>query len=147
MGGCYKRNYYRYIPGYFNFYYCLIYLKPFKLLLFSYIILLFRATRRNPKLRVVITHARVCSYARIPRPVSTGVENVACIRLDFHVNNEWKAHNAIWSRTFEPSIWLVIWSRVFWLSVTWNLRQAQRWSKSVLTFDRCRPHYLTFGYY
>ena len=35
---------------------------------------------------------------------------------------------------------LVIWSRVFWLSVTWNLRKAQLWNKSVLTFVRCRPH-------
>ena len=26
----------------------------------------------------------------------------------------------------------VIWSRVFWPSVTWNFRKAQRWSKSVL---------------
>ena len=42
---------------------------------------------------------------------------------------------------------LVIWSRMFWLSVTWNLGKAQRWSKSVLTFDRCRPHSVTFGYY
>ena len=32
---------------------------------------------------------------------------------------------------------LVIWSRVFWLSVTWNFRKAQQWSKTVLTFDRC----------
>ena len=34
---------------------------------------------------------------------------------------------------------LVIWSRVFWLSVTWDLHKALRWSKSVLTFDRWRP--------
>ena len=27
----------------------------------------------------------------------------------------------------------VIWSRVFWLSLTWNLRQAEWWSKRVLT--------------
>ena len=26
----------------------------------------------------------------------------------------------------------------------WNLRKAQRWSKSVWTFDRYRPHSLTF---
>ena len=32
---------------------------------------------------------------------------------------------------------LVIWSRVFWLSVTCNFRKAQR----------CRPHSVTFGYY
>ena len=30
---------------------------------------------------------------------------------------------------------LVIWSRVAWPSITWNLRNAQLWSKSVLT--RC----------
>ena len=89
------RNSYRYIPEYINFYYCLIYLKPFKLLLFSFIILLLQATRgaRNPNLWVVITHAHVCSYAHIPRPVSAGVENVASIHLDFP--NEWNAYNAI----------------------------------------------------
>ena len=42
---------------------------------------------------------------------------------------------------------LVIWSHVFSLSVTRNLRKAQRWSKNVLTFNRCRPHSVTFGYY
>ena len=39
---------------------------------------------------------------------------------------------------------LVILSRVFWPSVTWNVRKPQRWSK---TFDRYRPHSVTFGYY
>ena len=33
----------------------------------------------------------------------------------------------------------------FWPSVTWNLRKAQRWSKSVLTFDRCRLDSVTVG--
>ena len=42
---------------------------------------------------------------------------------------------------------LLIWSREFWPSVTWNLREAQRWSKRVLTFDRCRPHSVTFAFY
>ena len=42
---------------------------------------------------------------------------------------------------------LVIWSRVFWPSVTLTLRKAQRWRKSVLTLDRCRPHSVTFAYY
>ena len=42
---------------------------------------------------------------------------------------------------------LAIWSRVFWPSVTWKVRKAQRWSKSVLTFDRCLAHSVTFGYY
>ena len=41
----------------------------------------------------------------------------------------------------------VISSRVFWPFVTWNLREAQRRSKSVLTFDLCRPHSVSFGYY
>ena len=41
---------------------------------------------------------------------------------------------------------LVIWTRVFWPSLTWNLRKAQRWSKSFLTFDRCRPYSVTFSY-
>ena len=27
------------------------------------------------------------------------------------------------------------------------LPKAQHWSKSVLTFDCCRPHSVTFGYY
>ena len=35
---------------------------------------------------------------------------------------------------------LVSLSLVFWPSVKWNVRKAQRWSKSVLVFDRCRPH-------
>ena len=51
--------------------------------------------------------------------------------------NEYNPQNAIWSWTARP--W------VFWLSVTRNLRKAQRWNKSVLTSDRCRPHSLTFG--
>ena len=38
----------------------------------------------------------------------------------------------------------VIWSRAFWPFVTWNLRKAKRWN--VLTFDRCRPHSVTFGF-
>ena len=66
---------------------------------------------------------------------------VASIRLDFH--EEWTQFDH--ARLDFPS--LVIWSRVFWPSVTWNLRKAQRWNKSVLTFDRCRPHSVTFGYY
>ena len=42
---------------------------------------------------------------------------------------------------------LVIWSRVFWPPLTWNLIKAQRWSKSVLTFDRSRPHSVTFCFF
>ena len=44
---------------------------------------------------------------------------------------------------------LVIWSRKFdhapfWSSVTWNFRKAQRWNKSVLTFDHCRSSSLAY---
>ena len=35
----------------------------------------------------------------------------------------------------------------FDLPQAWNLHKAQHWSKSVLTFDRFRPHALIFGYY
>ena len=42
---------------------------------------------------------------------------------------------------------LVIGSRLFWPSVNWNLREGQRWSKSVLTFDRCRPDTVILSYY
>ena len=54
--------------------------------------------------------------------------------------NEWNAQDAICTR-----------SRVFWPSITWTLHKARCWCKegckSVLTFDRCRPHSVTFGYY
>ena len=44
---------------------------------------------------------------------------------------------------------LVIWSRKFdyapfWPSVTWNFRKAQRWNKSILTFDHCRSSSLAY---
>lgn len=39
---------------------------------------------------------------------------------------------------------LVIWTRVFRPSISWNLREAQRWNKGVWTFDHCRAHSLTF---
>ena len=45
---------------------------------------------------------------------------------------------------------LVIWSRVFWrishLKQYAKQTSSHRWSKRVLTFDRCRPHSVTFGY-
>ena len=54
--------------------------------------------------------------------------------------NEWNAQDAICTR-----------SRVFWPSITWTLHKARCWCKegckSVLTFDRCRSHSVTFGYY
>ena len=39
---------------------------------------------------------------------------------------------------------LIIWSRMFWPSIMWILHKAQRWSRSVLMFDRCRLHSVTF---
>ena len=54
--------------------------------------------------------------------------------------NKWNAQGANWTR-----------SCVFWPSIAWTLRKAKRWCKEgckrVLTFDRCRPHSVTFGYY
>ena len=42
---------------------------------------------------------------------------------------------------------LVIWSRMFWPSVTWKLRKlAQRWSKNILTFGYYWYKYMTFVY-
>ena len=92
-----------------------------------------RATRgaRNPKLQVVITHAsHVCSHH------SFG--------LQLRMNG---THRTQFDHARLDLLSPVIWPRVFWLSVAWNLCKVQRCSKSVLTFDRCRPHSVTFGYY
>ena len=35
---------------------------------------------------------------------------------------------------------LIIWSCVFWPSITWNLPRAWCWSKSILTFNHYHPH-------
>ena len=132
-----------------------------------------RTTRgaRNPNLQVVITHASlVCSQHSFWFP----------LRI-----------NGMHRTQFDPArvdlLPLVIWTRVFWPSISWNLREAPRWSKrslwtglwssgelgrgkslslpfpcyffpptesiftgwskSVWTFDHCRAHSLTFGYY
>ena len=37
-------------------------------------------------------------------------------------------------------------ARVLAICPAYNLHEAQRWSESVLAFDRCRPHSITFGY-
>ena len=91
-----------------------------------------RATRgtRNPNLQAVITHAsHVCSQ------YSFGL----LLRMN-------GMHKTQFDHAHFDLIPLIIWSRVFWQSVRWNLRKAQRWSKSVWTSDRCRPHSLTFGH-
>ena len=95
--------------------------------------LLLRATRgaRNPNIQVIITHAwHVCrqhSFGLPPRMNGMHRKKFDHVPLD--------------------PLSLLILSRVFWPSVTWNVRKAQCWSKSVFTFDRCRPHSVTFGYY
>ena len=85
----------------------------------------------NPNLQVVFTHAsHVCSQHSFGLPL--------------RMYGMYRTHFDHARLDLLP---LVIWSRVFWPSVTWNLRKAQRWSKSVLTFERCLPHSVTFGYH
>ena len=94
--------------------------------------LLLRATRgaHNPNVKVVITHAsHVCSQ----------------LSVWTSTKNEWNGmHRTHFDHVRLDLQSLVILSRVFWPSVTWNVRKPQRWSK---TFDRYRPHSVTFGYY
>ena len=95
--------------------------------LFIYLfIYLLRATRgaRNPNLLAVFTHASpVCCQHLFGLPL--------------------RMNGMHWTQ-FDHACFdlppLVIWSRAFCLSVTWDLRKAQLWNKSVLTCDRCRPH-------
>ena len=89
---------------------------------------LLRATRgaHNPNLQVVITHAsHVCSQHSFGLP----------LRM-----------NGMHKTQFDHARFDLYPSKT-WPSVTWNLRKARRWSKSVWTSDRCRRHFLTFGYY
>ena len=91
----------------------------------------------NPHLQVVITHAsRVCSQHSFALPLRMyGMHRTQFdhARLDL-------LSLKIWSREFDYTR--------FWPSVKWKLHKAQHGSKSVLTFDRCRPHDITFpGYY
>ena len=91
-----------------------------------------RATRgaRNPNLQVFITHAlHVCSQHSFGLPLRMyGMHRTHFdhVRLD---------------------LLPLLWSRVFWPSLTWNLRKAKRWSKSVLTFDCYRLHPVTSAYF
>ena len=90
---------------------------------------LFRATRwaHNPNFQVVFTHAsHVCSQHSFGLPL--------------RMYGMYRTHFDHARLDLLP---LVIRSRVFWPSLTWNLLKAQRWSKSVLTFDRCLPHSVT----
>ena len=96
-------------------------------------ILQLRETRgaRNPNHQVVITHAsHVCSQHSFGLPLRMcGMHRTQFDHARFDL------------------LPLIIWSRVFWPSVKWNLRKAQRCSKSVFTFDRCCSHSVTFAYY
>ena len=86
---------------------------------------------RNPNLQVFITHAsHVWSQHSFGPPL--------------RMNGMHRTH---FDHACLDLLSLVIWSRVFWPCVTWTLRKAQRWSKSVFTLDRCRPHSVTFAYY
>ena len=87
-----------------------------------------QATTRacNPNLQVVITHA---SHVRTQHSFGLPLRMSGMHKTQFDLEH------------------FVIWSRVFWPSVTWNLRKARRWSKSVnWTSDHCGLHFLTFGY-
>ena len=84
-----------------------------------------RVTRRacNPNLQVVITHAsHVCCQHSFGLPLRmNGMHRMQFdhVRLDF--------------------LSLIIWLRVFRLSVTWHFCKGQWWSKG-LTFDCCCLH-------
>ena len=89
----------------------------------------------NPNLQVVLAYAsHVCSQHSFGLPLRMMHRTQKMHRTQFD-------HARLDLRS------LVIWSRVFRPSVTWNSHKAQRWTKSVLTFDRCRPQSVTFGYY
>ena len=76
-----------------------------------------RRGARNPNLQVVITHASpVCSQHSFGLPLTMN-----------------GMHKTQFDHARLDPLPLVIWSRVFSPSVTWNLRKAQRLSKSVLT--------------
>jgi len=75
----------------------------------------------NPNLQVVIKHAsHLCSQHSFVPP----------LRMN-------GMHKMQFDHTRFDLLPLVIWSCVFWPSVTGNLRKAQRWSKSVWTSDCC----------
>ena len=96
------------------------------------------ATRgaRDPNFQVVIMHAsHVCSQHLFGLPVRM----CRMHRTQFDLTRLDLLLLVLWSREFDHT--------AFWPSVTWNFPKAQRWNKSVLTFDHCRPHSVTFGYY
>ena len=86
---------------------------------------------RNPNLQVVITHvSHVCGQHSFGLP----------LRM-------YGMHRTHFDHAPLDFLSPVNWSRLLWPSVTWNFRKAQPWRKSVLKFDCCGPHSITFGYY
>ena len=65
---------------------------------------------------------KTCNCAR---PEEPAIQIFRVLFVWTSTKNEWNAKNAIWSHAFGPPI-------------TWNLRTAQSWGKSVLTFGRSR---------
>ena len=61
--------------------------------------------------------------------------------------NEWNASNTICDHMCLDLLSLVIELQVSWLSTTWNLGKEECLRKRVLTFDHCRPYFITFGYF
>ena len=91
--------------------------------------------KRSPQslnLQVVITHAsHVCSQHLIGLPL--------------RVNG---MHRTLFDHAHFDLLPLVIWSRMFWPSVTRNLRKAlTAFEQKRLTLDHCYPRSVTFGYY
>ena len=96
---------------------------------------LLRTTRRSPQslnLQVVITHAsHVCSQHSFGLP----------LRMN-------GMHRTLFDHAHFDLLPLVIWSRMFWPSVTRNLRKAlTAFEQKCLTLDHCHAHSVTFGYY
>ena len=85
-----------------------------------------RIVAHNRNLQVIITHAsHLCSQHSFGIPLWM-----------------YGMHKTHFDHAWLDLLSLVFWC-VFWLSVMWNLRKAQRWCKS----NRCCPYSVTFGYY
>ena len=88
---------------------------------FSWWTIYLQATKgaRNPIFQVVITHAsHVCSQHSFGLPLQMN-----------------EMHKTQFDHVFLNLLSPLIWSHVFWISDTWNLRKAQRWRESVALCD------------
>ena len=104
-------------------------IKMYKYLINAVVILI---ARDNPNIQVVITHAsHVCSQHLFGLPLRmSGI------------------HRTQFDHVCFDHLPLVIWSHVFWPSVTRNLlKTLTALEQKRLTLDHCRPHSVTFGYY